>query len=55
MEERSSVSILSNPYEDIPLYQSAVGALMFTATYVRVDIAVAVRTAAQKVIARVFS
>ena len=51
MEERSSVSILSDPYEDIPLYQSAVGALMFTATYVRVDIAVAVRAAAQKVIA----
>jgi hypothetical protein len=37
---------LTPPFEDIVLYQSAVGALMFTATYVRADLAVAVRAAA---------
>lgn len=50
MEERALTTTFSEPFDNITLYQSAVGALMFTATYVRADIAVAVRSAAQKVI-----
>ncbi|GAA5855277.1 hypothetical protein JCM9279_001930 [Rhodotorula babjevae] len=49
MEARPAVDT-SPPFHDIPLYQSAVGALMFTATFVRADLAVAVRAAAQKVV-----
>ncbi|GAA5913335.1 hypothetical protein JCM6882_004091 [Rhodosporidiobolus microsporus] len=50
MDDKSVVDT-SPPFADITLYQSAVGSLMFTATYVRADIAVAVCAAAQKVIA----
>jgi hypothetical protein len=51
MEERYGMAPDSSPaFNDIKLYQSAVGSLMFTATYVRADIAVAVRAVAQRVI-----
>ncbi|GAA6058317.1 hypothetical protein JCM3770_003611 [Rhodotorula araucariae] len=50
MEDRPALDD-SPPFDDPTLYQSAVGALMFTSTYVRADLAVAVRAAAQKVLA----
>lgn len=51
MEDRPSLSATSPPYDDIANYQSLVGALQWAASFTRPDIAVAVRAAAQKVVA----
>lgn len=51
MDDRPSSVVDSAPYLDIPLFQSAVGALLYASMNTRPDISVAVRAVSQRVVA----